>query len=122
MPSLDTCTNKTYINFLDIAPSKQNALHWVKQHGNLHVQEREGGKIHRDRPALLTAVLKHPSMLGCYLAGSEPDEHHSTVASCTAELLAQILDHAQAAEGAGSGSISSAWSEVLAASKPYLSR
>ncbi len=97
---------------------------WVKKHLNAYVQDREGGKMQEDRSALLSAVLNHPGLLGRYLAGSEPhaNGHHDEVVSCTADLLAQILDCAEAAGGAGSGSISSSWSKVLAASQPYLSR
>ena len=80
--------------------------------------------MQENRLVLLVAVLKHPGLLGRYLAGSGPQEQeqHDTIVSCTADLLAQILDHAEAAEGVGNGHVSSAWAEVLAASQPYLSR
>ena len=88
------------------------------------LQEREGEDISRDKLAILSAVLKHPSLLDSYLAGSSQHgkANQDAVDSCIGELLAQILDHAEAAERPGDGQLSSAQSEVLAASQPYLSR
>ena len=91
---------------------------------HLFLQEWEGEDSCRNSFAVLSAVLKHHGLLSTYQAGSSQHRNPSQDAkdSCIGELLAQALHRAEAADGAGEGHISSAWSEVLAASQPYLSR
>ena len=89
------------------------------------MQEREGEEnLCRDRIALIISVLKHPRLLSTYLAssGQHEHEHQDVVNNSIAELLARLLDCAEAADTADDCHISSAWSDVMAAVQPYLAR
>ena len=90
------------------------------------MQDQEGEKtLCRHRLALITSVLKHTSLLSCYLASSGQDgqERQDLLNKSIAELLVGVLDCAEAADRADGGHISSAcWSDVVAATQPYLTR
>ena len=86
-------------------------------------QEREGSGLTRDRLQVLSAVLRHPSLLSSFLANlGISSNFEASRDACMSELLACILERCEAAEQAGEGILSRDWAEVSASTKPYLLR
>ena len=88
------------------------------------LQAQDNKAMCKDRLDVLTAVLKHPNLLTSYPVSLSQQQKgcHNMVDSCTADLVAKVLEHAEAAERAGDGQNRSAWAEAVAATQPYLSR